>query len=320
LEPWAAKYAVNSFGNAVLVRIGSGLAANLVHGVGNWFYSVAISETGKLPRRSKFINNDPSPANLQRFKALEHSNPGGNDGSGVALVPASTNPWGGLGVKRVLEYLHASLFIKDIKQIDLAKSAFLPLLVKATFNPRELHTDRLHGNALRRSRVNLDATAMLLFRAFYKTLNPDLTWVFIFLDASPQERGRELFAASFDLICRSAPEFCQRRYFAGVRIGHDLLSALGKTIALLWQIFLQIGPDFNLMRQFCSSVAGICSDLGTERLIARGADILIDFFNFIGAPVPGSTSRPSSKRVATPKSVLLYVLSCCLYFAHYLYE
>ena len=158
------------------------------------------------------------------------------------------------------------------------------------------------------------------FRAFYKTLNPDLIWVFIFLDASLQERGRELFAASFDLVCRSAPEFCQRRYFAGVRIGHDLLSALGKTIALLWQIFLQIGPDFNLMRQFCSSVAGICSDLGTERLIARGADILIDFFNFIGAPVPGSTSRPSSKRVATPKSVLLYVLFFWLYFAHYIYE
>jgi hypothetical protein len=71
LEKWADKYQTQRFPNAVLVRVGSGLAANLAHGVGNWFYSVAISKTGKLPRRSKFINKDPSAANLQRFKALE---------------------------------------------------------------------------------------------------------------------------------------------------------------------------------------------------------------------------------------------------------
>ena len=71
---------------------------------------------------------------------------------------------GGMGVHRVLDYVRASLFIKDIKRINAAKDAFKQLLVKPACANTELHDDKLHAKSRRRARLNLDATSMLLIR------------------------------------------------------------------------------------------------------------------------------------------------------------
>ena len=62
-----------------------------------------------------------------------------------------------------------------------------------------------------------------------------------------------------------------------VALGRDFLDAAGKTLALLWLIFLLVGPAWSSMRRFCGMVKAILTDMGTERLIHSNPDILPDF-------------------------------------------
>ena len=66
-------------------------------------------------------------------------------------------------------------------------------------------------------------------------------------------------------------------------MGQDLN---GKLFGLLWQIFLLVGPCFDRLRLFCDRVRGICTDMGTERLIANSRDVLPKFCRLIGIVVP----------------------------------
>lgn len=62
----------------------------------------------------------------------------------------------------------------------------------------------VHKEVLRRSRVRLDCVAMLLFRRFWATLMDTVEEhqvnLYLFADASPQWRGLEMYASSFDLV------------------------------------------------------------------------------------------------------------------------
>ena len=143
---------------------------------------------------------------------------------------------------------------------------------------------------MRLARVRLDTVAMLVHRHFWQSLVWAEVAIHIWCDASPQWRGFELFAASFDLL---APGFCQRRAFPFItpELGQDLTS---KTVALLWQIFLVVGPTFLAVRAFCNRVVCICTDMGTERLMTEVADILDLFYSLIGDKTDYSHLRQDS--------------------------
>ena len=55
------------------------------------------------------------------------------------------------------------------------------------------------------------------------------------------------------------------------------------------------------MRAAADAVAGMCTDLGTERRIPFGKDILIQFLRFLKVPIP-SDARP--QRWLFPRAVL----------------
>ena len=82
------------------------------------------------------------------------------------------------------------------------------------------------------------------------TFDPEDLYIFLFVDASPQFRGRELFAASMDLMVGSMSEHFERKLLPQVRIWTGLFTALGKVVALLWQIWLTAGPDYAQVRLF----------------------------------------------------------------------
>ena len=65
------------------------------------------------------------------------------------------------------------------------------------------------------------------------------------------------------------------------------LDHYSKTIALLWQIFLMVGPCFYAVRAFCYRVRSIITDMGAERQMVHMPDFLADFFWFIGRPNAG---------------------------------
>jgi hypothetical protein len=110
--------------------------------------------------------------------------------------------------------------------------------------------------------------------------------VYLFIDASPQWRGRELFASSFDLFTFADTVLFQHRLLRQISIGINLYSAFGKTCALLWQIFLDVGPRYGEIRSFCNSVRSICHDYGAERLVPAQPDFLIPFLRSLHVPIP----------------------------------
>ena len=66
-----------------------------------------------------------------------------------------------------------------------------------------------------------------------------------------------------------------------VALGRDFLDAAGKTLALLWAIFLLVGPAWSAVRRFCNMVKVILTDMGTERLIHSQPDVLSDFYELM---------------------------------------
>ena len=130
-----------------------------------------------------------------------------------------------------------------------------------------------------------------MFRAFLDTVNWDRVWIMIFIDASPQWRGVELFAGSFDMISHGIFRYCARRLFPQIQIGPLLYTVLGKCFALLWQVWLVAGPDIGRMRAFTDRVRSFCTDLGAERSVFKVPDLLPDFCRHIGVAVPRSYVR-----------------------------
>ena len=91
---------------------------------------------------------------------------------------------------------------------------------------------------LRKARVRLDGVAMMLWRRLIsQTLNVigDANCTLcLFADGSPQWRGLELFAASYDFDDGSS---LVRRLLPLTSLERTQLNTLGKTLTLLWQLF-----------------------------------------------------------------------------------
>ena len=205
----------------------------------------------------------------------------------------------------LVEWLAASAYIKQQSQVWQAAKAFFKVL--ATHHeiplPDVIQDLRAaNGEVLRVARIKLDCVCSLLFRQVFAAL-PDHCDIFIYLDSSPQVRGEELFAASWEVFDPVKDSFVvSRRYMPLVALGRDFMDAAGKTLALLWLIFLLVGPAWQSMRRFCNMVKAVLTDMGTERLIHSQPDILPDYFELmhginVGCPLqarmfPNSLSMP----------------------------
>ena len=118
---------------------------------------------------------------------------------------------------------------------------------------------------VRRARVRLDCVACLLWRAFFAQTDLSQLHLILYIDGSPQRRGVELFAASVDVIVGSgALAFTRRLLLPVLSLGRQNMDAMNKTIALLWQLLLLVGPA--LLPRVLFRIKGILSDNGTERL------------------------------------------------------
>ena len=120
---------------------------------------------------------------------------------------------------------------------------------------------------------------MLMFRRLWAVL-PDVA-VYVYVDSSPQLRGEELFATSFELFDYDGRVQFQRRLMPLIALARDFLGQVGKGLALLWQVWLMVGPDPHQVLRFVQSIRAIVTDMGTERLLAGLPDLLPDFFRLI---------------------------------------
>ena len=98
--------------------------------------------------------------------------------------------------------------------------------------------------------------------------------IHIFCDASPQARGIELFAASWDLEQDGVAE---RRLFPIIRLSRRQLTAAGKLSGLLWMMFLVSGQSLSTFMSFLTNVRSIVTDFGVERLLVDQPNCVFQF-------------------------------------------
>ena len=76
-----------------------------------------------------------------------------------------------------------------------------------------------------------------------------------------------------------------RRLLPCVALKGHMLDRIGKATALMWQVYLMVGPEPEMVRSFLLQVRGIVTDAGTERLIAGLPDFLGDWYALIAPKV-----------------------------------
>jgi hypothetical protein len=269
-------------GSMVNINMHPGICTHIFAGVLDLLHVVAVT---RRVNRKLLLSGSPSSKILTRL--IRSTGIGDNLRTVRQVVPLVAQRLfvlkQAVPADEVIDWLRASLDLKQIRKAGTAAGNFARIFARG--GPESRHamlarTRNVQYEVTRLARVRLDAVAMLAFRHFWKSLQLiDDMFICVWCDASPQWRGQELFAASFDLL---APGYERRRTFPFVapEVGCDLV---GKTVTLLWQIFLVVGPCFHSMRAFCNKVIGICTDMGVERNIAIAVDMLPDFFWFIGA-------------------------------------
>ena len=191
----------------------------------------------------------------------------------------------------VLDWLDSSQFIKQVRFTSLAADKFAKLLSRHTVltNCMEVMDElrKAPYNTLRKARIKADAVAMALWRKSFAAMVLACTSIHIFIDSSPQWKGFEFLATSFD--CYHQGQYFARRLFPAVSLSRCLFTALGKTVSFLWQLFLLVGPSFPMLRAWLSRVIAMTTDMGVEAAIYKMPDILPAFCRYLNISVRDGT-------------------------------
>lgn len=268
-----------------LVRLVPLLARAVVAGC---FVMHVVLVTRRTQRSRFLVRGDPS---RRRLAALLHHARG---------VPVRRARGDGPDTKRSLRIFDAALlcdwlettnYIKDIRKTASAAFAWARLFSRRLEQtPQQLMQSLALTSyeTLRRARVRLDAVSMLTFRQYIRALPDDIN-LFVYADASPSLKGIEMFSVSLDIHHFSEGEhWFERRLMPIVSLSRDQLGAEGKTLALLWVLWLALGPDLRTFRQYLSRIRALVSDMGTERKIAGIGDLVGNFYSIIDRRFEGT--------------------------------
>ena len=275
-ETWSQQYNIEETVHAVEISMNFG--THFVRETGMSLFHCLPITLGRLPARWLFPGDTPKPVTVKRFRAAQPA---------PTAEPKELKPKGKMTAERILEWVDVSRDLRNYKYVRNARTKWKRIIVKDDTPAQFLHNDQGGADSLRQARVHLDMSAMLAFRHYWRTLEIADLWVFLFLDASPQRRGLELFAATFDLYRHlNGEDIFARRLFPMINIGRNLYSLHGKVVATLWIIFLQVGPNYHDIRNFCNRICCITTDMGTEMNIADYRDILLQFCKTLRIPTP----------------------------------
>ena len=178
--------------------------------------------------------------------------------------------------QQIIAWVRATSYIKNVGDFKKATEAFAELLCPDEDVAGLMGaSDIICRTSLLRARVRVDLVAMLLFREAFEVM--DSPSVYLWTDASPQWRGLEYCATTFDV---SSGNQITRRLMPCLSLSRGGTTAMHKCLGLLWQCFLMVGPT-NL-QMFCRSVRSLTTDMGTERLISRMPIAVLQIFPSAG--------------------------------------
>ena len=209
-------------------------------------------------------------------------------------------------VELVMRWLRATKDLKQQRTTSENAKAWAELFAykRDDLSPENLmnHLVDVSSETLRRARVRLDATCMLIHRKIWRQCLGETVSFHIYIDGSPQKRGSEMLAISYDVCCWPDPDRCIQRYlFPVLKLGHGQLTLVGKALMLIWAVFLVFGPHEEVMRCFFDNVTAVCSDLGTERLLPTVEDLLPHLFGLVRGH--NSTTKLSRQAKLMPRAI-----------------
>ena len=108
----------------------------------------------------------------------------------------------------VIDWLAATEHVKNINQAWFTARVFARMFAKhRQCDVSEVmgSTGRLHFETLRRARIRLDAVASLVWRQWRREIPDSSISIFLRVDNSPQSRGEEMFASSFEIWDQRLP-------------------------------------------------------------------------------------------------------------------
>jgi hypothetical protein len=269
---------VQFWGNIVVhtCKLAPNLVSRLFQRQLKCFHCVCV--TAKT-RHKLFLGSRPGKRILRAWKGFSVAASSRNK-----IVPLRTNAgfhlWSAIPVRRLIEWVEATKNVKDLVRHSYSTGrAFCKLLgagdQTVAFNLlSRLQQLKTSTTVIREARVRIDAVACKLFREFFSTLIGKPLCIYIYIDSSPQWRGLDMLAVSFDLVCmHSGTSVKFQRRFPFVSLEHGQHDHFGKLIGLVWVIWLVVGPRYDAMRAFCNGVVSLLTDAGVERAIVDSVDV-----------------------------------------------
>lgn len=273
-----------------MVKLGPALAVHVMSAGGSCLHCVPI--TRRTQRLRLLVRSEPPKACLAAFVVAAHQRLAAAAGP-VGAPPCRLPGWAKLMTEPglMLDWLDATSTVKSIRHSTRASTAWTRLIARCNDLSRsDLRSNMQHVSytCLRLARVRLDIVAMMVWRAFWSSLMGSAAFddihLYIYCDASPQ-KGSEYFASTLDVYDRRQGTWA-RWLLPCVVLDPTLMDAFGKTLALLWQVFLIAGPSFEAVRAFCNKVRSLTTDLGVERLVVQQPDWLPDFWQLLAPRLP----------------------------------
>ena len=273
-----------------MVKLGPALAVHVMSAGGSCLHCVPI--TRRTQRLRLLVRSEPPKACLAAFVVAAHQRLAAAAGP-VGAPPCRLPGWAKLMTEPglMLDWLDATSTVKSIRHSTRASTAWTRLIARCNDLSRsDLRSNMQHVSytCLRLARVRLDIVAMMVWRAFWSSRMGSAAFddihLYIYCDASPQ-KGSEYFASTLDVYDRRQGTWA-RWLLPCVVLDPTLMDAFGKTLALLWQVFLIAGPSFEAVRAFCNKVRSLTTDLGVERLVVQQPDWLPDFWQLLAPRLP----------------------------------
>jgi hypothetical protein len=306
----------------VVVKLAPTLVARLLSSRCSIFHSVAITQRFSFKR---CLGTRPGKRVLHDMRAMNAAARPKQMMRAPQRKHFGRKSWTAVPVARVLRWVRSTRHIKDLSKHSVETGeAFCDILGEDSADLAQtlrasLKSKKVSATVIREARVRVDMVACKLWRDFFESLLQSVLAIYIYIDTSPQWRGLDMVAISFDLVCFHAGDTMHfSRRFPYLALEQGQFDVFGKLIALLWGIFLVAGPSYWAMRKFCDSVVSILTDAGTERGIIGSVDVSGSMLLFEQSPplspvldklLPNATA--SQPYVMSDVSALFVNVSAC---------
>ena len=205
------KYRTSLRWTAAVAFLSIGICMKLAEDQWSPFYTVALTGL-RAPSRSKLLGHSPTSMDLKRYL---HSVRGTAVSSSAAEVVTETKPHRlGLSAEKIFKWVKATRNLKQLRKLQQSRDDMIDTLDE-DLGPDAIAMCKSRRSVaydvVRRGRVRLDVVAMTIFRAWWAIVNTERLFINLYMDASPQKRGYELFAASMDMFWLTGGE--EVKYF-----------------------------------------------------------------------------------------------------------